>query len=409
VNKAWRRPLERELHCKEKALREAWALIVLLKKAEGLSLGGRGRLHTPDVRRRVDALLFEAVANGARASLACQLLGLSLRTLQRWRKSGREQDGRTGARRSPANRLEAYEQAHVLELLHSPDFQGLSPRQIVPRLADQGLYVASESTMYRLLRAHMHPPGRRARPRQEPVRIVSAPNQAWCWDITYLKGPSRGTFFYLYLVMDIFSRRIMGWRIHSEESTRRAAVLIRRACQENAVQPAGLTLYSDNGRPMKGASLLSALRRLGIIPSFSRPRVSNDNAFAEALFHTLKGRPFYPTQGFSSLREARAWMARFVEWYNQEHLHSGLGYVTPNDRYFGRDAKVLKRRARLYARARAKQPLRWSLHVRSWAPAEFPRVLLRVSSPSGAASATSPPTVVAAGDNPLDTYRCNES
>jgi hypothetical protein len=218
-------------------------------------------------------------------------------------------------------------------------------------------------------------------------RIASAPNQIWSWDITCLKGPGPGRFLYLYLVMDVFSRRIMGWRIHPQESAERASALIRQVCRHNRVQPSGLILHSDNGRPMRGAAMLTTLRRLGVLSSFSRPGVSNDNAFVESLFHTLKGRPDFPERHFASLRAARAWMARFAVWYNREHLHGGLGYVTPDDRYAGRDAAVLERRARLYARARSERSGRWPHRARSWPRAAPPRVWVR----AGCLSEDTPP------------------
>jgi putative transposase len=362
--------LERALSRKEQALAEARALVTLSKNAKGLVLGGRGRLHNPDVRRQVCRLVAHAMADGARLSLACRLLGVSARTVQRWRKPGCVQDGRLMARRRPANRLSDRERGLVLELLHSPAFEGLSPRQIVPRLADRGVYVASESTMYRILRAHKRErcaKELRTRPRPGHERRVSAPNQIWSWDITYLNGPSRGSFLYLYMVMDVFSRRIMGWRIHREERAEHAASFVRRVCEENGINPAGLVLHSDNGRPMKGTTMLYTLQRLGIVPSFSRPQVSNDNPHAEALFSILKRHKDYPAT-FSSLEFARAWMGRFVSWYNHEYLHGSLSFVSPDDRYFGRDDSVLARRRTVYEQARFRSRVRWSRSPRRWLP-----------------------------------------
>jgi putative transposase len=375
------REFEREHERQRRALSEARALLMLSTKARGLTLGGRGRLHAPDVRSQVRGLVEQAVAEGARQSSACRLLGLSSRTLQRWRQAAQARDGRSQTRRPPANRLDEQERRHALELLRSPAFQGLSPRQIVPRLADQDRYLASESTLYRLLRADGGSPSLRGgAPPSRPMHEQSAlaPNQIWSWDITYLRGPERGSFLYLYLVMDVFSRRIMGWRIHPEESARRAALLIRQTCRSNGVNPSGLILHADNGGPMKGATMVNTLRRLGIIPAYSRPRVSNDNTFVESLFGTLKGRPSYPREPFPSTVAARTWVTRFVDWYNREHLHSRLGYVTPEDRYFGRDTRIFQRRARLYERARAQHPGRWSLRIRTWAPpADPPRTRVR--------------------------------
>ena len=248
--------------------------------------------------------------------------------------------------------------------------RGLSPRQLVPLLADQGLYVASESTLYRLVRSERpiqtEPLPRPSAHSETPVRAALAPNQLWSWDITYFRGPVRGSFLYLYLVMDLYSRRIMGWQVESVESAEHAARLIRMACSAHGVDPRGLVLRSDNGGPMRGATLLYTLKRLGILPSFSRPRVSDDNPFSESLFRTLKLNPFYPRQGFSSCEEARGWVARFVSWYNGQHLHSRLGFVTPDDRYFGRDHLILTRRRALYARLSLAKPRRWSRAPRSW-------------------------------------------
>jgi putative transposase len=366
------RRLEGQLRQKDKALAESAALLQLLTQVSVLPRGGRGRFHGMDERRRVLALIDQAIQRGARLESACRLLGLSARTVQRWRKPQYVEDRRPSSRRRPANRLSEQERWLVLELLHFARHRGLSPYQLVPRLADQGLYFASESTFYRLARAggsarastRPRPPSQR----QSSAHTARAPNQVWSWDITYLQGPTRGTYLYLYLVMDLYSRRIMGWRIHRTERARDAARLIRTACRVHGVDPKGLVLRSDNGRPMRGATLLYTLRTLGILPSFSRPRVSNDNPFSEALFRTLKVSPAYPRQGFSSCAEAGRWMAGFVAWYNGEHLHRGLGFVTPDDRYFGRDESLLAQRRAVYARARLAKPHRWSLSSRGWAP-----------------------------------------
>ncbi|MBM7115171.1 IS3 family transposase [Archangium primigenium] len=360
--------LGRELSLKEQALAEARALVALSSRARGLALGGRGRLHGMEVRLRVCQLVEQAMAEGARQASACRLLGISGRTVQRWRKPGRPQDGRREVRRRPANRLSDHTRGLVLDLLRSPVFEGLSPRQIVPRLADQGVYVASESTMYRLLRSHKRavaPPTSRALSWPGQERHLSAPNQVWSWDITCLPGPSRGACFYLYMMMDVFSRRIMGWSIHAEERAEHAACLVRGACANNRVDASGLVLHSDNGRPMKGLTMLCALRQLGIVPSFSRPQVSNDNPHAEALFSLLKRHKDYPAV-FASLAHARAWVARFVAWYNGERPHGGLCFVSPDDRYFGRDHSVLARRRAVYTQARLLASRRWSAGARRW-------------------------------------------
>jgi putative transposase len=378
--------LERELRRMALQVTEAAALLRLLRQAPETRVGGRGRRHEPAVRERIRSLVDEAVAHGARIAPACELLGISARTLQRWRQPWLAQDRRVGAHRLPANRLSAQEQLRVLELVHSEPYRGLSPKQIVPRLADQGQYLASESTLYRLLRRERwcpHPVRVRRHP-EPPERqwVAERPNQVWSWDISALKGPARGAF--LYLVVDVFSRRIMGWSVHPEETAEHASRLISRACAENGVEHAGLVLHSDNGRPMRGATLLSTLRHLGIVSSFSRPRVPDDNPFSEALFRTMKDRPSYPRQAFASLEEAKAWVARFVTWYNSEHLHSGIRFVTPDDRHFGREGLVLAQRRAVYERARGSAAARWTGPMRTWLPAG--PVRLRAGACNGASN-----------------------
>jgi len=311
------------------------------------------------------------LSQGARLESLCAQLGISPRTVQRWRTPGAEEDRRAGPRTAPSNSLSAAERQRVLELANSEEYRNLSPKQMVPLLADSGVYVASEATVYRLLRKHQMLAHRgRARPRTprpRPVLVAAAPNQVWTWDITYLRGPIRGTFLYLYLFVDVYSRRIKGWEVAQEESAGRAAALFRRAW-EAAGRPAGLILHSDNGGPMKGSTMLATLQRLGVVPSFSHPRVSDDNPFSEALFRTLKYCPAYPDRPFAGLEEATTWVDRFVRWYNTQHLHSGINFVTPDDRHAGRDQHVLEHRRAVYERARRRRPERWTGTPRDWTP-----------------------------------------
>ena len=316
-------------------------------------------------------LIAEAVTAGARRWKACELLGLTLRTVQRWGDQPGD-DQRKGPLSTPGNKLSATERCEVLQIVNSKEFRDLPPTQIVPRLADQGLYVASESTVYRILREEkqlaFRQPSKPPTPREVPVLSSTAPNQVWSWDITYLRSALRGSFYYLYLAEDIWSRKIVGWDVHHEESMDLAAVFIDRSCSELGVDPDGLTLHSDNGGPMKGSTMLATLQRLGIVASFSRPRVSDDNPFSEALFRTLKYRPAFPKRPFESIEEARAWVTDFVAWYNTEHRHSGVRFVTPEQRHAGQDAALLEARRRLYERAREQHPERWSRACRNWTP-----------------------------------------
>jgi transposase InsO family protein len=321
------------------------------------------------------AWIDEAAAAGARREQACAVLGLTLRSVQRWVVDGElRADGRHAAAqcRTPANALGLDERAQVLTRVNHPALADLSPKQIVPRWADQGEYLASESTLYRLLRAQAQLTHRgKAAPmtRRRPASLVATgPNQIWTWDITYLATPVRGAFFYLYLIVDLFSRKIVGWEVHAQESAQYAAQLFRSAYLREAVNGAALTLHSDNGAPMKGATMLATLQRLGVVSSFSRPAVSNDNPYSEALFRTVKYTPAYPEGPFASLDAARSWVAHFVPWYNEAHYHSSIRFVTPGQRHRGEEPAVLQQRAAVYEAARAQHPSRWSGEIRNWTP-----------------------------------------
>ncbi len=317
-------------------------------------------------------LATEAIDAGARLEKAAEQLGMSARTLQRWVKAGGGLDRRQGPNTEPVNKLSEAERDRVIEIANSPEYRDLSPKQIVPRLADEGVYVASESTVYRILRdkdqmAHRE----RSRPassRRPDEHVATGPNQVWVWDISYLPGPVRGTFFYLYMILDVWSRKVVGARVYGEESSERASQLFVQTCRRLGIDPEGLVLHSDNGGPMKGATMLATLQWLGVVASFSRPRVSNDNAFAEASFRTLKYRPDYPTGPFGSLEEAQAWVERFVNWYNTEHRHSAIRYVTPDQRHYGQERAILEQRQRVYAAAKKRHPERWSQNTRNWTP-----------------------------------------
>ena len=315
----------------------------------------------------------EAAAAGARCSKAATLLGLSPRTVERWRTRGVGVDGRRGPKTLPDNKLSDRERAQVLAIVNSPEFRDLPPKQIVPKLASRGEYVASESTMYRVLRqedqlAHREK-SRPAVKRHKPDELVATgPDQVWSWDITYLKSSVRGIFFYLYLVLDVWSRKIVGWEVYAEESSENASKLLSWTYRSEGVPPGSLAVHMDNGSPMKGATLLSTLERLGVATSFSRPSVSDDNPYSESLFRTMKYRPAYPSGAFESIEAARDWVAVFVHWYNREHLHSSIRFVTPEDRHRGRDLEILARRQSVYEKARARHPERWSGKVRNWKP-----------------------------------------
>jgi transposase InsO family protein len=319
------------------------------------------------------AALHEAQQAGARLHAACPVIGVSARTVQRWTRHPDADDRRCGPRHRPGNALSAREETQVLALITSAEYGHLSPKQLVPRLADDGQYLASESTMYRLKRrvglsARRPPLLRTDVTRAITVHRAVRSNQVWSWDITYLPTVIRGRFLRLYLVMDVWSRRIVGWEIHDDEIAERAATLIQRICADSSIDPNGLVLHSDNGKPMRGKTMIATLQWLGIVPSFSRPHVCNDNPYSEALFRTLKHTPAYPRLPFATTGAARQWVARFVSWYNTEHRHSAIRYVTPDQRHAGADVAILARRRGLYEHARRRTPGRWSGRIRNWAP-----------------------------------------
>jgi transposase InsO family protein len=327
-------------------------------------------------RQHIKALIDEATGAGASLTAACAALGLSSRTLQRWRDpaGGIRPDRRPDATRPvPCNALSAAERDEIVATCTAPEFASLPPSQIVPRLADQGRYIASDSSMYRVLRerGQNHRRGRaRPAPRHKPPTSFEAkgPCEVWSWDITWMPGPVAGIFFYLYLIVDIYSRKIVGWEVHERESAELGGGLLQRAIWAERCVARPVVLHADNGSAMKGATMKVTMERLGVIPSFSRPRVSNDNPFSEALFRTCKYVPTWPTKGFASLEAARTWVAGFVRWYNTEHRHSAIRFVTPDQRHQGEDRLLLTSRHQVYECARAARPQRWSGKTRNWSP-----------------------------------------
>jgi putative transposase len=309
-------------------------------------------------------LIDEARRDGASQRKACSELGLDVRTFQRWKARNVGDDRRHGPKKAPSNKLTEAERKKVVEVATSPVFRDLSPKQIVPKLADAGQFVASESTFYRVLsdegqlahRGRANAPT----PRLPTEHVASAPCQVWSWDITYLRSPVAGVFYYLYMFVDVWSRKVVGFEVHEVETSELAADVLERVLAAEGITRKGLVVHQDNGAPMKGASFKATMERLGIVPSFSRPRVSDDNPYSESLFKTLKYRPHYPRGPFASLEAARAWVAEFVAWYNDEHLHSAIGFVTPSSRHTGRAEEVLRARRAVYERARRRRPERWA-------------------------------------------------
>lgn len=316
-------------------------------------------------------MVEEAMLRGARLEPAARTLGLAPRTVQRWRHQKGGFDRRNGPK-TPPNALTSAERQDVLAVANSPQYRDLSPRQIVPHLADEGRYIASESTFYRILRAeHQLAHREHSRPathRRPAEKRATAPCQVWSWDITYLRSPVRGQFFYLYLILDVWSRKIMAATVFPQERDQNSAYLFMDAVRQHDVDSEGLILHSDNGSPMKGSTMLATLQQLGVMPSFSRPGVSNDNPFSESLFRTLKYRPEYPAHPFECEQQAQQWVDAFVNWYNTKHLHSEIRFVSPDARHYGRDKELLYKRKKVYEAARRKHPGRWTRQTRNWEP-----------------------------------------
>lgn len=295
-------------------------------------------------------------------------MGIDIKTYKRWRKN--IHDKRIGPHSPSANKLTDEERATIITLATSKEYMDLPPSQIVPLLADKGIYVASESSFYKvlnenLLMAHRGKSKMKCRDRPSPL-VAIRPNQIYSWDITYLRSPIAGAFYYLYMFLDIFSRKIVGHRVHEAESMEYSSKLIEIICQREGIKKDQLILHSDNGGCMKGATMLATLQKLGVVPSFSRPKVSDDNPFSESLFKTLKYCPEYPSGPFSSLDNANEWSDKFAHWYNNEHLHSGIKFVTPMSRHNLRDSKILEDRKKVYEEAKLKNPNRWSGETRNW-------------------------------------------
>ncbi|MFT6400185.1 MAG: transposase InsO family protein [Bradymonadia bacterium] len=273
----------------------------------------------------------------------------------------------------------------------SPEYRNLSPEQIVARLADlEKRFVCSAASFRRVLKEHRLDTHRqRSRPPTKQTAPASleadGPGQAICWDITYLKfSRLRGGYFFLYLFIDAFSRKVVCCAVHDEQSSELAAREFRALCETEGLTAGAAVLHSDNGAPMKGSTMLATLHQLGVAASFSRPGVSNDNAIPEAFFRHLKYVPKYPTDGFVSLKAAREWVEWLIRRYNEEHLHSGISYVTPSDRYTGRDIALLANRREVYEAARHRNPRRWSRHTRAWkwAPTQLVNSGRPIRSPS---------------------------
>jgi len=250
-------------------------------------------------------------------------------------------------RRPPEHALNEAERQAVLATLHEPRFVDLAPPQVYAQLLEEGRYLCSVRTMYRLLAAHDEVRERRAVASRvlytKPELLATRPNQVWSWDITKLKGPAKWTYYYLYVILDIFSRYVVGWMIAAREAATLAQRLIIETCAKQQIVEEQLTLHADRGSSMRSKVVAQLLADLGVTKTHSRPHVSNDNPFSESQFKTMKYRPGFP-QRFGSIQDARAFGCTFFPWYNHEHRHSGLALYTPADVHYGRVERVRRSR-----------------------------------------------------------------
>jgi putative transposase len=324
-------------------------------------------------RHKIVAEVLEAVKAGASKKNACETIDLNIRTFQRWFYGSQVQSDQRPIidRPEPKNKFSSSEYQVIVDYCNSAEYASSPPCQIVPSLADKGVYIGSESSLYRVLKAEQQLQHRgRSKPKKASKKPTSytatGANQVWSWDISYLPTPVIGQHYYLYLFMDIYSRKIVGAEVFAQESGEDAADLLQRSVWKEKCIGQNLVLHSDNGAPMKSFTLRAKMQDLGIITSRSRPRVSNDNPYSEAVFKTLKYCPQWPESGFTGLEDARAWVDEFVSWYNDEHRHSGIRYVTPSERHKGLDAEILEHRKLVYLEAKNKHPERWSKDIRDW-------------------------------------------
>ncbi len=304
--------------------------------------------------------MIEAV-NRARQRIgvaaACDALALPRATFYR-----RMFPSEKKARPVPKRALSKEERRDVLSLLHAPQYVDKAPAQIVATLLDKGEYHCSTRTMYRILESEKEVKERRNQLRHphyaKPELLATAPNQVWSWDITKLKGPVKWTYFYLYVILDIFSRYVVGWMLAHRESAALAKNLIGQTCAKQSIEPEQLTLHADRGTSMKSKPVALLLSDLGVTKTHSRPHVSNDNPFSESQFKTMKYRPEFPRR-FGSIEDGRNFSRTFFDWYNNEHRHSGIAMITPADVHYGRAGMVIEQRAQTLLTAFERHPERF--------------------------------------------------
>jgi len=308
----------------------------------------------------LDFVNFYVTLGIVRLSVLCTHIGVSQRTIQRWNLYG-VNDKRKGAEKQVVRKLTEQEREKIYGVACSEEYKDMNPHEVYNSLLDKGIYLASESSFYRILRERGAVTHRRetkeGTSRKKPDELkATAKNQVWMWDITWIKTGVQGLYYYAYVIEDLFDRSIVGWAIYENESDEHAKELFAQVTRKENSYPQ--FVHSDNGNAMKGITLVAFYYRLGIVPSFSRPRVSDDNPYIESFFKTLKYTCGYP-KFFSSIDHARKWFADFIDWYNKNHMHSGLQYVTPFQKRNGEHHVIFASRNGVIAEAKQKYPARW--------------------------------------------------
>ena len=308
-----------------------------------------------------------SLSNATGKKPACEAFNVPRASFYRYLDKRGQPQGDISNRPTPPLALSPIEKQSVLEALYSERFQDKTPYEAYATLLDDGVYYCSISTMYRILSAeHGDVEDRRRQVKRpnysKPELLATMPNQVWSWDITKLKGPVKWTYFYLYVIMDIFSRYVVGWMVAHQESTALAKRLIEQSCIKHNIEPEQLTLHADRGSSMKSKGVAQLLADLGVTKTHNRPHVSNDNPYSESQFKTLKYCPEFPGR-FGSIQDSRAFCQRFFPWYNQEHYHSGIALMTPENVHYGMAPKIYEDRANVLKTAFNLNPKRFKGNV----------------------------------------------
>jgi putative transposase len=307
-------------------------------------------------------VVVEQLAQQVGVQQACRALGLPRAELYRARRRAAAEAPPAKPRPQPALALTEQERQKVLEVLHCERFVDSAPSQVYATLLDEGIYLCSERTMYRILQSEGEVRERRNQLRhpsyQKPELLATGPNQVWSWDITKLLGPAKWSYYHLYVILDVFSRYVVGWMLAERETAILAEHLIGETLEKQQIGRDQLTLHADRGSSMTSKSVALLLADLGVTKTHSRPQTSNDNPFSEAQFKTLKYHPRFPER-FDSIQQARAFCRDFFTWYNTEHRHGSLGLLTPEAVHFGKDKEILSRRAKVLRAAFEQHPERF--------------------------------------------------